>query len=122
MSRSGEINFLSSFIFNSSMFFYAFSGIGFLFVPSLFKDNKTIHILALTGSIFFFFGSFFFAGVGLTPHDIYQELHGFFAKNAFRLLVPASILYVLVHKRSENTKSKHCLGSCVHTDANNLGC
>ena len=77
MSRSGEINFLSSFIFNSSMFFYAFSGIGF----------------------------FFFAGVGLTPHDIYQELHGFFAKNAFRFLVPASILYVIaLFKSSVNNK------------------
>lgn len=105
MSRSGQINFLSSFIFNSSMFFYAFSGIGFLFVPSLFKDNKTIYVLALTGSVFFFFGSFFFAGVGLTPHDIYQELHGFFAKNAFRLLVPASILYVIaLFKSSVNNK------------------
>ena len=96
MSRSGEINFLSSFIFNSSMFFYAFSGIGFLFVPSLFRDNKTIYVLAIIGSMFFFIGCFFFAGVGLTPHDIYQELHGFFAKNAFRLLIPASILYVIV--------------------------
>ena len=96
MSRSGEINFLSSFIFNSSMFFYAFSGISFLFVPSLFRDNKTIYVLAIIGSMFFFIGCFFFAGVGLTPHDIYQELHGFFAKNAFRLLIPASILYVIV--------------------------
>jgi hypothetical membrane protein len=55
MSRSGEINFLSSFIFNTSMLFYAGSGIGFLFVPSLFKDNKTIYKLALIGSFFFFY-------------------------------------------------------------------
>ena len=95
-SRSGEINFLSSFIFNSSMFFYAFSGVGFLIVPSLFRDNKTMFTLSITGSVFFFIGSFFFAGVGLTPHDIYQDLHGFFAKNAFRLMIPASILYVIV--------------------------
>ena len=32
----------------------------------------------------------------MTPHDLFQELHGFFAKNAFRLMVPASILYVIL--------------------------
>ena len=105
MSRSGEINFLSSFIFNTSMFFYAASGIGFLFVPRLFKDDKMLYPLSLAGSFFFFIGSFCFAGVGLTPHDLFQELHGFFAKNAFRLMVPASILYViLLFKSSVHNK------------------
>jgi len=104
-SRSGEINFLSSFIFNTSMLFYAGSGIGFLFVPNLFRDNKRIYRLAWAGSVFFFIGSFFFVGVGLTPHDLYLELHGHFAKNAFRLLIPASILYVIVlFKSTVNNK------------------
>ena len=95
-SRSGEINFLSSFIFNSSMVLYVASGIGFLFVPKLFMENQKNYLISIVGSVFFFAGCSFFSGVGLTPHDLNQELHGYFAKNAFRLLVPASILYVIV--------------------------
>ena len=53
MSRSGEINFLSSFIFNTSMLFYAASGIGFLFVPNLFRDDRNIYKLAWIGSFFY---------------------------------------------------------------------
>ena len=119
MSRSGEINFLSSFIFNTSMLFYAGSGIGFLFVPSLFKDNKTIYKLALIGSFFFFIGSFCLAGVGLTPHDIYLDLHGHFAKNAFRLFVPGSIFYVIVLFKStvDNKYSLVTLGYLIFTFA-----
>ena len=59
-SRSGEVNFLSSFIFNSSMVLYLGSGISFLFVPTLFKKNKKIYFLSIVGSFFFFFFCFFF--------------------------------------------------------------
>ena len=103
-SRSGEVNFLSSFIFNSSMVLYLGSGIGFLFVPTLFKKNKKIYLLSIIGSFFFFSGCFFFAGVGLTPHDLYQDFHGHFAKNAFRLLVPGLVLYFFVLMRSNVSK------------------
>ena len=118
-SRSGDINFLSSFIFNSSMFLYLGSGIGFLFVPTLFKKNKKTYLLSIAGSIFFCVGCSFFAGVGLTPHDIYQDLHGYFAKNAFRLLVPASILYVIVLYKSsvENKYTLITLGYLIFTFA-----
>ena len=37
----------------------------------------------------------FFAGVALTPHDLYREAHVFFAINAFRWLVPASLFFVI---------------------------
>ena len=118
-SRSGEVNFLSSFIFNSSMVLYLGSGISFLFVPTLFKKNKKIYFLSIVGSFFFFSGCFFFAGVGLTPHDLYQDLHGHFAKNAFRLLVPASILYVIVLYKSsvENKYTLVTLGYLIFTFA-----
>ncbi len=118
-SRSGEVNFLSSFIFNSSMVLYLGSGIGFLFVPTLFKKNKKIYLLSIIGSFFFFSGCFFFAGVGLTPHDLYQDFHGHFAKNAFRLLVPASILYVIVLYKSsvENKYTLVTLGYLIFTFA-----
>ena len=66
----------------------------------VYRTDKVNYILALIGSAFFFFGAFFFAGVGLTPHDLYLEEHIFFALNGFRLLVPAAIFYFIVLLRS----------------------
>tara|TARA_Y100000816_G_C25958393_1_gene500059 strand:+ start:117 stop:806 length:690 start_codon:yes stop_codon:yes gene_type:complete len=99
-SHSGEVNFLSSFFFGLSLILFFFAGIAFLYVPYLFKDNALNFKLALGGSIFFAIGSLFFAGVGLTPHDLYMEMHIFFALNAFRLLIPASFLFLIVLYRS----------------------
>tara|TARA_B100001057_G_scaffold413699_1_gene430371 strand:+ start:1012 stop:1701 length:690 start_codon:yes stop_codon:yes gene_type:complete len=100
-SHSGEVNFLSSFFFGLSLVLFFFAGIAFLYVPYLFKDNALNFKLALGGSIFFAIGSIFFAGVGLTPHDLYMEMHIFFALNAFRLLIPASFLFLIVLYRSK---------------------
>ena len=99
-SHSGEVNFLSSFFFGLSLILFFLAGIAFLYVPYLFKDNALNFKLALGGSIFFAIGSLFFAGVGLTPHDLYMEMHIFFALNAFRLLIPASFLFLIVLYRS----------------------
>ena len=95
-SHSGEINFLSSFFFGFSLILFFFAGIAFLYIPHLFKDNILNFRLALCGSIFFGLGSIFFAGVGLTPHDLYMEMHIFFALNAFRLMIPGSLLFLIV--------------------------
>ena len=100
-SHSGEVNFLSSFFFGFSLVLFFFAGIAFLFIPFLFKDNFINFYLAFCGSIFFALGSVFFAGVGLTPHDLYMEKHIFFALNAFRLLIPASFLFLIVLYRSK---------------------
>ena len=82
------------------MFSFAAVGIGFLFVPWLFKDDKINFYLALLGSIFFFVGTIHFAGVGLTPHDLYLYEHIYFAKTAFRILIPAGLFYIIVFFRS----------------------
>ena len=99
-SHSGEDNIISSVFFNLSMLLFFFIGISFLFVPILFKENKSTFILAIIGSLFFFIGSMFFAGVGLTPYDIFFDLHVFFALNSFRLMIPASLIYLIVFLRS----------------------
>ena len=99
-SHSGEGNIISSIFFNLSMIFFFFIGISFLFVPILFKENKTTFILAIIGSSFFFVGSMFFAGVGFTPYDVFFDLHVFFALNSFRLMIPASLIYLIVFLRS----------------------
>ena len=112
-SRSGEVNFLSSFFFNTSMFLFALAGIGFLYVPNLFRDVKKNYLLSWIGSIFFFIACFLFSGVGLTPHDLYKDIHSFFAINAFRFLIPASILYVIVFFRS-NVHNKYTLITIIY--------
>ena len=99
-SHSGEDNIISSVFFNLSMLLFFFIGISFLFVPILFKENKPTFILAIIGSLFFFIGSMFFAGVGLTPYDVFFDLHVFFALNSFRLMIPASLIYLIVFLRS----------------------
>ena len=99
-SHSGEDNIISSIFFNLSMLLFFFIGISFLFVPILFKENKPTFILAIIGSLFFFIGSMFFAGVGFTPYDVFFDLHVFFALNSFRLMIPASLIYLIVFLRS----------------------
>ena len=99
-ARSGDQNFLSSFFFNMAVFCFSAVGVSFLFVPKLFIGDQLGHRLAITGSCFFVIGMVFFAGVGLTPYDLFTDLHIFFASNAFRLLVPGAFLYVIVIYRS----------------------
>lgn len=103
-SFTGEPNFLSMFLFNQAMFLFVFIGIGFLFIPSLFSDDKLTYYIAWIGSSFFFLGTIFFASVGLTPYDLFFDPHVFFAINAFRLLIPGIICYLIVLIRSKTHK------------------
>ena len=111
-SHSGKVNILSALLFNISMIMFILVGVSFLFVPRLFKENKTNYFLSILGSIFFFLGTVFFAGVGFTPYDLYLDMHLFFAINAFRFLIPASVLYFTVLLRS-SISNKYALAIIV---------
>ena len=99
-SHSGVVNFYSAFFFNQAMFMFIGVGIGFTFVPRLFKADPLNYGLSIVGSIFFLIGTICFAGVGLTPHDLYRPIHVFLAVNAFRFLVPGALAYLIVLLRS----------------------
>ena len=99
-SHSGVVNFYSAFFFNQAMFMFIGVGIGFAFVPRLFKADPVNYGLSIIGSILFLIGTIFFAGVGLTPHDLYRPIHVFLAVNAFRFLMPGSLAYLIVLLRS----------------------
>ena len=86
------------------MILFILIGISFLFIPKLFKDDILSFTISIIGSVFLFLGTFFFAGVGLTPYDLYLDEHIFFALNAFRLLVPGLVLYFFVLMRSNVSK------------------
>ena len=107
-SHSGDTNLLSALFFNLSMVMFLGVGISFLFVPRLFKEDALNFAIAIIGSIFFLFGTMFFAGVGLTPYDLYLQMHNFFAVNAFRLLIPGAIAYLIVLLRSP-VKNRYAL-------------
>lgn len=111
-SHSGKVNILSALLFNISMIMFILVGVSFLFVPRLFKENKTNYFLSILGSIFFFLGTVFFAGVGFTPYDLYLDMHVFFAINAFRFLITASVLYFTVLLRS-SISNKYALAIIV---------
>ena len=111
-SHSGQSNIVSALLFNISMIMFVFVGIAFLFVPRLFKENNTNYFLAILGSGFFFLGTVFFAGVGFTPYDLYIDMHIFFAINAFRFLIPASILYFILLFRS-SVSNKYALAIMI---------
>ena len=111
-SHSGKVNILSALLFNISMIMFILVGVSFLFVPRLFKENKTNYFLSILGSIFFFLGTVFFAGVGFTPYGLYLDMHVFFAINAFRFLIPASVLYFTVLLRS-SISNKYALAIIV---------
>ena len=103
-SHSGLPNLISFLIFNFSMVLFTLIGISFLFIPKLFRDDNLSFTISIIGSAFLFFGTFFFAGVGFTPYDLYLNEHVFFALNAFRLLVPGLVLYFFVLVRSNVSK------------------
>lgn len=103
-SHSGLPNLISFLIFNFSMVLFTLIGISFLFIPKLFRDDNLSFTISIIGSAFLFFGTFFFAGVGFTPYDLFLNEHVFFALNAFRLLVPGLVLYFFVLVRSNVSK------------------
>ena len=112
-SHSGLPNLISFLIFNFSMTLFTLIGISFLFIPKLFKEDIISFIISIIGSVFLFFGILFFAGVGLTPYDLYLDEHIFFAINAFRLLVPGLILYFFVLIRSSVSKKYSVMIFCL---------
>ena len=112
-SQSGLPNFISFLIFNFSMILFTLIGISFLFIPKLFKEDIISFIISIIGSVFLFFGILFFAGVGLTPYDLYLDEHIFFAINAFRLLVPGLVLYFFVLIRSSMSKKYAVMIFCL---------
>ena len=94
-TMSGDINFLSSFFFNSAMYVLLLQGVAFLFIPKLFRDNKYAFTFSCIGTFFIIPACIFFVGVGLTPGDLYFEAHIFTTNTAFNLYTVAIFFYVI---------------------------
>ena len=98
---SGEVNFFSSLFFNTAMLGFSLVAISFVYAPILFRASCIDFRIALLGSICIVIGSLFFSAVGLTPADLYLDIHIFVAINAPRWLAIGGILYLIVLYRSD---------------------
>ena len=94
-TMSGDLNFFSSFFWNTAMYMLLLQGIAFLFIPSLFRENRYSFALACLGTLFMFPACIFFVGVALTPGDIFFDAHIFTTTTAFNLYTVSIFFYVL---------------------------
>ena len=93
---SGVNNTLSFYSFNLSLIIIGISFlIYFLFLPSLHNKSSISFLLSRIGGVFGCFASICFAGVGLTPSDLFFDLHVFFANWVFRSMSIAVFFYSL---------------------------
>ena len=115
LSYAGEVNFLSSQLFNMTLIL---SGVVFaifyLHVRKIFTaDNQ--RTLALIGSFFGVLGGLSLAGVGLTPADLYLDLHMICATWLFRFFFVASLCYSMVIFLHSQFENKYAMGYLLFT-------
>ena len=115
LSYDGEVNFLSSQLFNMTLIL---SGVVFaifyLHLRKIFTaDNQ--RTLALIGSFFGVLGGLSLAGVGLTPADLYLDLHMICATWLFRFFFVASLCYSMVIFLHSQFENKYAMGYLLFT-------
>ncbi|MDC3163554.1 hypothetical protein OA537_02160 [Pelagibacteraceae bacterium] len=59
-TMSGDLNFFSSFFWNTAMYMLLLQGIAFLFIPRLFRENRFSFAFACLGTLFMFPACIFF--------------------------------------------------------------
>ena len=113
MSFSGEVNFFSAQFFNMSLIL-AGSVFSFFYfnVSKLFLEGNQ-RLLALVGSFFGILGGLSLIGVGITPSDLYLDLHIIFATWLFRFFFIASIFYSIVIFRHNQYENKYACGYLI---------
>ena len=97
----GDNNFISAFFFNNAMFICGIIFIVFyIALPDYFYDDQTLYRFSIIGSFFGVITCTFFVMVGLTPADLYFDLHVFFANNMFKIAFLTALIYSYVIFRS----------------------
>ena len=113
LSYPGEVNFLSAQLFNMTLILAGVVFANFyLHVRKIFTAQRT---LALIGSFFGVLGGLSLTGVGLTPADLYLDLHMICATWLFRFFFVASLCYSMVIFRHSQFENKYAMGYLVFT-------
>ena len=84
----------------------------FIQLKNVFQGSR-IKTLSIIGSVFGVLGGFCLAGVGLTPSDLYLDLHIIFANWLFRFFFPTAFCYSLVIYISDEFENNYALGYLV---------
>ena len=115
LTFSGEVNFLSSRLFNMSLILAGgIFSLFYLHVRKVFNlENQ--RALAFIGSFFGLLGGLSMMGVGLTPADLYLEIHIVCATWLFRFFFVASLCYSIVIFRHAQFENKFAAGYLVFT-------
>ncbi len=107
----GKNNFISAFFFNNAMFL---SGILFIIfyiaLPGYFYENKSLYRLSIVGSALGVITCAFFAMIGLTPANLYFDLHVFFANNMFKIAFLNALIYSYVIFKSRFLSTFYGIG------------
>ena len=113
LTFSGEVNFLSSQFFNISLILAGgvFS-LFYLHVQKVFNIENQ-RALAFIGSFFGILGGLSLMGVGLTPADLYLEIHIVCSTWLFRFFFIASLCYSIVIFRHAQFENKFAAGYLV---------
>ena len=115
LTFSKEINFLSAQFFNMSLILAgAVFTMFYLHVRKVFNEGNQ-RTLAFIGSFFGILGGLSLAGIGLTPADLFLDLHIICANWLFRFMFAASLFYSIVIFRHPTLKNKYAAGYMVFT-------
>ena len=113
LTFSGEVNFLSSRLFNMSLIWAG--GVFSLFYLHVCKvfNTENQRMLAFIGSFFGLLGGLSMMGVGLTPANLYLGIHIVCATWLFRFFFIASLCYSIVIFKHAQFENKFAMGYLV---------
>jgi len=119
-SISGIKNSVPYFCFNGSLIILSvIFSFFFLYLPCLYDESARVQSISRIGSSFGFLASICFAGVALTPTDLFFSSHIFFANWLYRLLCLSmffySFVYILMEKKNILFSIIFCLIGLVVT-------
>ena len=104
---SGDINFISSLLFNMSLLLAGSVLVMFyLNIRHIFVEYNYLG-LSYLGSLFGVLSGIALVGVGLTPSDLYLPLHVLSAKWLFRFFFGASFCYSIIIYRTDIIEGKY---------------
>ena len=103
-------NFFSSFIFNNSLILIGILfALFYFFLPNLFNENKSAHLYSKIASVIAITSGVAFAGVGLTPSDLYLDGHMFFVRWAFRSFLIAAVIFIFAIYKAPEWQNKYAM-------------
>jgi hypothetical membrane protein len=107
-------NIISAIMFNLSLIICGlFFVVYFFYFTKLFNGDTLINILAKVGSFAGVIGSICFIGVGLTPHNLFLDLHIVFVNWAFRFFLITGIMLSIALYKDKRFENQYANGYLI---------